>query len=176
MVVFNASAIARRAITHSGRPSAIFNSLSFSSYASALSTLPRKGRSRMSSAIRCQRFARLSTPRSTIAILWRPELTERKARTILLNGVGWTARKLRPQEKCFFLDSLMELVGTDPHIPIWILGSEEARSRAGLRPPPKLPVPISGRQLSRRLSKAERQEKELSRSDEQARTRRKAGP
>src|SRR5215472_5766185 len=56
------------------------------------------------------------------------------------------------------------------------LGSEEARSRAGLRPPPKLPVPISGRQLSRRLSNAERPEKELSRSDEQARTRRKAGP
>jgi hypothetical protein len=56
-----------------------------------------------------------------------------------------------------------------------ILGSEEARSRAGLRPPPKLPVHISCRQLSRRLSNAERQEKELSRSDVPARTRRKAG-
>jgi hypothetical protein len=32
-----------------------------------------------------------------------------------------------------------------------VLGSEEARSRAGLRPPPKLPVHISCRQLSRRL-------------------------
>src|SRR5208282_3911026 len=57
-----------------------------------------------------------------------------------------------------------------------ILGSEEARSRAGLRPPPKLPVHISCRQLSRRLSNAERQEKVLSRSDGQARTRRKAVP
>jgi hypothetical protein len=57
-----------------------------------------------------------------------------------------------------------------------ILGSEEARLRAGLRPPPKLPVHISCRQLSRRLSNAERQEKELNQSDEQARTRHKAGP
>ena len=31
------------------------------------------------------------------------------------------------------------------------VGSEEARLRAGLRPPPKLPVRISRRQLSRRL-------------------------
>src|SRR6202171_1861245 len=54
-----------------------------------------------------------------------------------------------------------------------LLGSEEARLRAGLRPPPKLPVHISCRQLSRRLSNAEMQEKELSRSTEQARTRRK---
>src|SRR5271165_3462007 len=57
-----------------------------------------------------------------------------------------------------------------------ILGSEEARSRAGLRPPPKLPVHISCRQLSRRLSHAEMQEKVLSRSDGQARTHRKAVP
>jgi len=56
------------------------------------------------------------------------------------------------------------------------LGSEEARLRACLRPPPKLPVHISCRQLSRRLNYAEMQEKELSRSDEQARTRHKAGP
>src|SRR5271157_2280030 len=57
----------------------------------------------------------------------------------------------------------------------WIVGSEEARLRASLRPPPKLPVHISCRQLSRRLSDARMQEKELNRSAEQARTRRKAG-
>src|SRR5260370_2935023 len=57
-----------------------------------------------------------------------------------------------------------------------ILGLEGACLRAGLRPPPKLPVHISCRQLSRRLSNAERQEKELCRSDERARTRRKAEP
>src|SRR5271156_3397800 len=35
----------------------------------------------------------------------RPEIRQRKATTILLDGVGWRARKIRPQEKCFFLDS-----------------------------------------------------------------------
>jgi hypothetical protein len=35
----------------------------------------------------------------------RPEITERKARTILLNGVGWTARKNPAAGKLFFLDS-----------------------------------------------------------------------
>jgi len=68
------------------------------------------------------------------------------------------------------------LCGSYSNTRLPILGSEEARSRAGLRPPPKLPVHISCRQLSRRLSNAERQEKELSRSGGQARTRRKAGP
>jgi hypothetical protein len=48
-------------------------------------------------------------------------------------------------------------------------GSEEARLRAGLRPPPKLPVHISCRQLSRRLSDARMREKELNRAIEQAR-------
>src|ERR1700758_5228001 len=67
-----------------------------------------------------------------------------------------------------------EVIPTDPIRAV--LGSEEARLRAGLRPPPKLPVHISCRQLSRRLSNAERQEKELNQSDEQARTRRRAGP
>ena len=55
-----------------------------------------------------------------------------------------------------------------------IVGSEEARLRASLRPPPKLPVHISCRQLSRRLSDARMEEKELNRSAEQARTRRRA--
>jgi len=39
-----------------------------------------------------------------------------------------------------------------------IVGSEEARLRASLRPPPKLPVHISRRQLSPRLSNAGMQE------------------
>src|ERR1700740_811043 len=56
------------------------------------------------------------------------------------------------------------------------VGSEEARLRASLRPPPKLHVRISRMQLSRRLSDAETQEKELDRSTEQACTRRKAWP
>src|ERR1700751_4851069 len=60
-------------------------------------------------------------------------------------------------------------------MPNCILGSEEARFRAGLRPPPKLPVHISCRQLSRRLSDARKREKELNRASEQARTRRRAG-
>src|SRR5439155_9171428 len=55
-----------------------------------------------------------------------------------------------------------------------IVGSEEARLRAGLRPPPKLHVRFSRMQLSRRLSDARMQEKELNRSAEQARTRRRA--
>jgi len=58
--------------------------------------------------------------------------------------------------------------------PSLVVGSEEARLRASLRPPPKLPVHISCRQLSRRLSDAGMQEKELNRSTEPARTRRKA--
>ncbi len=41
------------------------------------------------------------------------------------------------------------------------VGSEEARLRAGLRPPLKLPVPISSRQLSRRLKASEKPKKEL---------------
>ena len=36
----------------------------------------------------------------------RPELTERKSRTILLNEVGWTARKTPATGEVFFLDSL----------------------------------------------------------------------
>src|SRR5712691_2154273 len=55
------------------------------------------------------------------------------------------------------------------------VGSEEARLRAGLRPPPKLHVRFSRMQLSRRLSDARMQGKELNRSAEQARTRRRAG-
>ncbi len=35
----------------------------------------------------------------------RPEIAERKATTILLNEVGWKARKNPAAEKCFFLDS-----------------------------------------------------------------------
>src|SRR5215471_759032 len=57
-----------------------------------------------------------------------------------------------------------------------IVGSEEARLRAGLRTPLKLHVQFSRMQLSRRLSDAEMQEKELNRSTEQARTHRKAWP
>src|SRR5215469_2766778 len=56
-----------------------------------------------------------------------------------------------------------------------MLGSEEARLRAGLRPPPKLPVHISCRQLSRRLSDARMREKELNRASEQVHAGRKAG-
>jgi hypothetical protein len=41
------------------------------------------------------------------------------------------------------------------------VGSEEARLRAGLRPPLKLPVRVSRRQLLRRLSLSGMQEKEL---------------
>src|SRR6266705_4949400 len=55
-----------------------------------------------------------------------------------------------------------------------IVGSEEARLRAGLRPPLKLHVRFSRMQRSRRFSVAEMQEKELNRSTEQARTHRKA--
>src|SRR5712664_4019633 len=86
---------------------------------------------------------------------------------------------IHPERHCLSAASSVNttrLVGTDARVAIRILGSEEARSRAGLRPPPKLPVHISCRQLSRRLSNAERQERELSRSGGQARTRRKAGP
>src|ERR1700694_1800793 len=53
------------------------------------------------------------------------------------------------------------------------VGSEEARLRASLRPPLKLHVRFSRMQLSRRLSDAGMLEKELNRSTEQARTRRK---
>src|ERR1700731_2086136 len=53
-----------------------------------------------------------------------------------------------------------------------IVGSEEARLRAGLRPPPKLQVRISRMQLSRRLSDARMREKVLNRATGQARTRR----
>ena len=55
-----------------------------------------------------------------------------------------------------------------------IVGSEEARLRACLRPPLKLHVHVSCMQLSRRLSDAGMREKELNRSTAQARTRRKA--
>jgi hypothetical protein len=46
---------------------------------------------------------------------------------------------------------------------VWFIdiGSEEAHSRAGLRPPLKLHVRFSRMQLSRKLSDAERQAKEL---------------
>ena len=37
----------------------------------------------------------------------RPEILERTSRTILLNGVGWTARKTPATGEVFFLDSLM---------------------------------------------------------------------
>jgi hypothetical protein len=52
------------------------------------------------------------------------------------------------------------------------VGSEEARLRAGLRPPPKLQVRISRMQLSRRLSDSRMREKVLNRATGQARTRR----
>src|SRR6266851_7165050 len=55
---------------------------------------------------------------------------------------------------------------------LWIVGSEEARFRAGLRPALKLHVHVSCMQLSRRLSDARMQEKVLSRAIGQARTRR----
>ncbi len=54
------------------------------------------------------------------------------------------------------------------------VGSEEARLRAGLRPPLKLHVQVCCMQLSRRLSDAGMTEKELSRATEQARIRHKA--
>src|SRR5215471_9508651 len=50
------------------------------------------------------------------------------------------------------------------------VGSEEARRRAGLRPPPKLHVQFSRMQLSRRLRHAEMQEKGSTRSSSQAHT------
>ena len=50
------------------------------------------------------------------------------------------------------------------------VGSEEARIRASLRPPLKLHVQFSRMQLSRRLSHAEMQERELTRSSSQAHT------
>jgi len=56
------------------------------------------------------------------------------------------------------------------------VGSEEARSRAGFRPPLKLHVRFSRMQLSRKLSYAERQAKELAQPGSQARTRDKAPP
>ena len=61
---------------------------------------------------------------------------------------------------------------------VWFIdvGSEEARSRAGLRPPLKLHVRFSRMQLSRKLSYAERQAKELVQPGSQARTRDKAPP
>jgi len=34
--------------------------------------------------------------------VWRPELPERKARTNLLNQVGWTARKTPARGEVFF--------------------------------------------------------------------------
>jgi hypothetical protein len=54
------------------------------------------------------------------------------------------------------------------------VGSEEARLRAGLRPPLKLHVQVCCMQLSRRVSDAGMTEKELNRATEQAHTRRKA--
>src|SRR6266849_8921137 len=54
------------------------------------------------------------------------------------------------------------------------VGSEEARLRAGLRPPLKLHVQVSRMQLSRRFSDAGMTKKELSRANEQARSRHKA--
>src|SRR5215468_457338 len=56
-----------------------------------------------------------------------------------------------------------------------IVGSEEARGRAGLRPPPKLHRRICRMQLSRRLNETRGQEKESKQPSAQARTRRKAG-
>jgi hypothetical protein len=56
-----------------------------------------------------------------------------------------------------------------------IVGSEEARLRAGLRPPPKLHRRICRMQLSRRLNETREKEKELKRAGAQVRTRRKAG-
>jgi hypothetical protein len=41
----------------------------------------------------------------------------------------------------------LRLVGTDSHIPTWIVGSGEARLRASLRPPLKLHVRFSRMQL-----------------------------
>src|SRR6267154_764652 len=62
-------------------------------------------------------------------------------------------------------ESLTDSLAIDPpccwaFIACAIVGSGEARSRAGLRPPLKLHVRFSRMQLSRRLSYAERQVKE----------------
>jgi hypothetical protein len=51
------------------------------------------------------------------------------------------------------------------------VGSEEARFRASLRPPPKLHVQISRMQLSRRLKTSEMSEKELTQLGSQAHAR-----
>jgi hypothetical protein len=64
-------------------------------------------------------------------------------------------------------------IATEKQFKVFIIGSEEARLRAGLRPPPNLPVHVSWRQLPRRLSDAMRREKELNRAVEQVRTRRR---
>src|SRR5437870_9405280 len=78
----------------------------------------------------------------------------------------WSASQTSASRaQCSFLDDYSRFE---------IVGSEEARLRAGLRPPPKLHVRFSRMQLSRRLSDARMQEKELNRSAEQARTRRRA--
>ncbi len=86
-------------------------------------------------------------------------------------------RRLSPDAPAVTNQSLegSRLPTTNPWTLVSILGSEEARLRAGLHPPPKLPVHISCRQLSRRLSDARMREKELNRAGEQARTRRRAG-
>src|SRR6267143_2022963 len=63
-----------------------------------------------------------------------------------------------------------------PEARLWIVGSEEARFRAGLRPPLKLHVRFSRMQLSRRLSDSRTQEKALNRATGQARTRRTTWP
>jgi len=56
------------------------------------------------------------------------------------------------------------------------VGSEEARMRAGLRPPLKLHVRFSRMQLSRRLTDTGMPEKVLNQASAQARTRHKAWP
>jgi len=63
------------------------------------------------------------------------------------------------------------LLGSNQHTAV---GSEEARSRAGLRPPLKLHVQVCCMQLARRFSVAEMTKKESNRATEQAHSRHKA--
>src|ERR1035437_1182566 len=74
--------------------------------------------------------------------------------------VPWKANELPQRAK-----SSLEAFPTS-----WPVGSEEARLRAGLRPPPKPCMQFSRTRLSRRLNESRTQEKESIRSDLPART------
>ena len=89
----------------------------------------------------------------------RPEITERKAATILSNGWAGRQEKIRPQESCFFLTPFIELIRTwyRPQSARGALHSDELfhrseflrhlRSRSSTAPvlcPHKAPKALSG--------------------------------